>query len=70
MKGSILGLGAESFISELGGVGSDDLADGVSGQVEITGNLSDWLVIPVVGKANLSDGFHYQHLLLGASSIR
>ena len=64
MNGSSLGLRLGlPIIGELGNVASDDLLDGVAGQVEITGYLTNRLPVSVVGLADLTDGFHYQHLL-------
>jgi hypothetical protein len=50
-------------IALLGNVVSDDLLDGILGQVKLAGYLPDRFLVPVVRLADLSDGFHYQHLL-------
>ena len=53
----------DTRIGLLGYVASDDLVDGVLGQVKLAGYLPDRLLVSVVGLADLTDGFHYQHLL-------
>ena len=52
-----------TLVNLLGYVTSDDFLDGILRNVKLTGNLPDRFLVTVVGLANFTDGFHYQHLL-------
>ena len=53
-------------VGEFGRIAPNDFLYGVFGQLELPGYLSDRLAVPVVSTTNLTDGFHYQHLLSSA----
>jgi hypothetical protein len=44
-------------------IGTNDLANGITRQAHIPGDLANGFVISMVGKTYFTDSFHDQHLL-------